>query len=101
MKGHNVLQVTDDMKTHKNPSLREGPKPFVKQSSPNSRASPAKDTFGGTPKLALQGKKWFVEYQKDNQNIKIDAKMDQSVYIFRCQNVVVQVKVKSLSLLTS
>ncbi|XP_045118768.1 adenylyl cyclase-associated protein 1-like isoform X6 [Portunus trituberculatus] len=92
-------RVTDDMKTHKNPSLREGPKPFVKQSSPSSRASPAKDVFAGTPKLALEGKKWFVEYQKDNQNIKIDAKMDQCVYIFRCQNVVVQVKGKLNSII--
>lgn len=94
-----LKKVTDDMKTHKNPSLREGPKPFVKQSSPSSRASPAKDAFAGTPKLALEGKKWFVEYQKDNQNIKIDAKMDQSVYIYRCQNVVVQVKGKLNSII--
>ncbi|XP_045118764.1 adenylyl cyclase-associated protein 1-like isoform X2 [Portunus trituberculatus] len=94
-----LKKVTDDMKTHKNPSLREGPKPFVKQSSPSSRASPAKDVFAGTPKLALEGKKWFVEYQKDNQNIKIDAKMDQCVYIFRCQNVVVQVKGKLNSII--
>ncbi|MPC34755.1 Adenylyl cyclase-associated protein 1 [Portunus trituberculatus] len=94
-----MFWVTDDMKTHKNPSLREGPKPFVKQSSPSSRASPAKDVFAGTPKLALEGKKWFVEYQKDNQNIKIDAKMDQCVYIFRCQNVVVQVKGKLNSII--
>ncbi|XP_063840722.1 adenylyl cyclase-associated protein 1-like isoform X3 [Scylla paramamosain] len=94
-----LKKVTDDMKTHKNPSLREGPKPFVKQSSPSSRASPAKDAFAGTPKLALEGKKWFVEYQKDNQNIKIDAKMDQSVYIFKCQNIVVQVKGKLNSII--
>ena len=83
------------MKTHKNPNLREGPKPFVKQTSPSKGVSPARDPFSGIPKQALEGKKWFIEYQKDNQNIKIDAKMDQCVYIYRCRNVVVQIKVKS------
>lgn len=89
-----LKKVTDDMKTHKNPSLREGPKPFVKQSSPDKSVATVKDPFAGTPKLALQGKKWFVEYQKDNHNIKIDAEMNQSVYIFRCRNTVVQIKGK-------
>lgn len=90
------------MKTHKNPNLREGPKPFVKQSSPGTRASPARDPFSGTPRMALQGKKWFVEYQKDNQNMVIsDAKMDQSVYIFRCLNTVVQIKVSKTCVRTS
>ncbi|XP_042222726.1 adenylyl cyclase-associated protein 1-like isoform X4 [Homarus americanus] len=87
--------VTDDMKTHKNPSLREGPKPFVKQSSPPNRASPARDGPTAPPKFALEGKKWFIEYQKDKPDLIVkDAKMDQSVYIFRCQNIVVQVKGK-------
>lgn len=84
------------MKTHKNPSLREGPKPFVKQSSPGAYGSPARHGPTGTPRVAQEGKKWFVEYQKDKQDIVISqAKMDQSIYIFRCQNTVVQVKVKS------
>ncbi|KAG0726801.1 Adenylyl cyclase-associated protein 1 [Chionoecetes opilio] len=92
-----LKKVSDDMKTHKNPSLREGPKPFVKQSSPAGRNSPARDPFSGTPRVVLEGKKWFVEYQKDNKNVKIDAKMAQTVYIFRCQNTVVQVKGKLTS----
>ncbi|XP_071546634.1 adenylyl cyclase-associated protein 1 isoform X7 [Panulirus ornatus] len=87
--------VTDDMKTHKNPSLREGPKPFVKQSSPLSRVSPARDGPTGRPRVVLEGKKWFVEYQNDKPDIIIkEAKMDQSVYIFRCQNTIVQIKGK-------
>ncbi|KAG7168594.1 adenylyl cyclase-associated protein 1-like isoform X2 [Homarus americanus] len=98
-KGTNITsglkKVTDDMKTHKNPSLREGPKPFVKQSSPPNRASPARDGPTAPPKFALEGKKWFIEYQKDKPDLIVkDAKMDQSVYIFRCQNIVVQVKGK-------
>lgn len=85
------------MKTHKNPGLREGPRPFVKQSSPTGQASPARDPFSGTPRKVLEGKKWFVEYQKDNKDLVIaDAKMDQSVYIYRCQNTVVQIKVSTL-----
>ncbi|XP_069160843.1 adenylyl cyclase-associated protein 1-like isoform X2 [Procambarus clarkii] len=87
--------VTDDMKTHKNPSLREGPKPFVKQSSPPNRASPHRDGPTGPPKFALEGKKWFIEYQSDKPDLIVkDGKMDQSIYIFRCQNVVVQIKGK-------
>ncbi|KAK8739449.1 hypothetical protein OTU49_017418 [Cherax quadricarinatus] len=90
-----LKKVTDDMKTHKNPSLREGPKPFVKQSSPPNRASPARDGPTGRPKFALEGKKWFIEYQNDKPDLIVkDARMDQSVYIFRCQNTVVQVKGK-------
>ncbi|KAK4304249.1 hypothetical protein Pmani_013004 [Petrolisthes manimaculis] len=90
-----LKKVTDDMKTHKNPNLREGPRPFVKQSSPAGRAAPVRDPFSGTPRMAQEGKKWFVEYQKDKPNLVIsEAKMDQSIYIYRCQNTVVQIKGK-------
>ncbi|KAK3889630.1 hypothetical protein Pcinc_006375 [Petrolisthes cinctipes] len=90
-----LKKVTDDMKTHKNSNLREGPRPFVKQPSPTGRAAPVRDPFSGTPRMAQEGKKWFVEYQKDKPNLVIsEAKMDQSIYIYRCQNTVVQIKGK-------
>ena len=87
------------MKTHKNPSLREGPKPFVKASS-GATQSLSKEPSPPTcpPKLALEGKKWFVEYQVDKPNLLISqTRMDQCVYIFRCSNTVVQVKVIAFS----
>lgn len=90
-----LKKVTDDMKTHKNPSLREGPKPFVKQSSPSATQAPAKEPPTRPPKLVLEGKKWFVEYQQDKPNLIISqTRMDQCVYIYRCENTVVQVKGK-------
>lgn len=91
-----LKKVTDDQKTHKNPSLREGPKPFVKQAaSPTVRESPGRDAPARPPRFGLEGKKWFVEYQKDKPSLVVDsARMDHSVYIFKCQNTVVQVKGK-------
>ncbi|XP_068216986.1 adenylyl cyclase-associated protein 1 isoform X2 [Palaemon carinicauda] len=91
-----LKKVTDDMKTHKNPNLREGPKPFVKASS-GAPASDKKESSptARPPKLALEGKKWYVEYQQDKPNLLISqTRMDQCVYIFRCVNTVVQIKGK-------
>lgn len=95
----NLFQVRDDQKTHKNPSLREGPKPFVKQTETAPVRAPTRESPERPPKFALEGKKWFIEYQKDKPSLVVDnAKMDQSVYIFKCQNIVVQVKVGFLLL---
>jgi len=47
------------------------------------------------PKLALEGNKWVVEYQIGNKNIVIsDTEPKQTVYIYRCENSVVQIKGK-------
>ncbi|CAL4124196.1 unnamed protein product, partial [Meganyctiphanes norvegica] len=91
-----LKKVTSDMQTHKNPSLREGPKPSVKQSSPAVRSSPAKTTAPAKPpRMELDGRKWFVEYQKNNKSIVIDdTSMDQTLYIFKCEGSVVQCKGK-------
>ena len=57
---HNIYlmftQVSDDQKTHKNPALREGPKPFAKGGSAKSVA-PSAPTVK-PPRLVLEGKKW-------------------------------------------
>lgn len=59
-----LKKVTDDMKTHKNPALRQGPKPFVAgggapKSVPASapKAAPAVQK---PPVTKLDGKKWIV-----------------------------------------
>ncbi|XP_076066666.1 adenylyl cyclase-associated protein 1 isoform X2 [Oratosquilla oratoria] len=96
-----LKKVSDDMKTHKNPSLREGPKPFTKSSSPpvNKTSGPSNSIASRPPKFALEGRKWFVEYQKNQPELTISkTSMDQSVYMFRCENTVVQVKGKINSL---
>jgi len=93
-----LKKVSDDQKTHKNPALREGPKPFAKGGSAKSVA-PSAPTVK-PPRLVLEGKKWFVEYQKDNRDIKVtDTSMEHCVYIYKCENSVVQVKNKVNSII--
>ncbi|RUS88919.1 hypothetical protein EGW08_003358 [Elysia chlorotica] len=106
-KGEKVTQglrkVTDDMKTHKNPALRQGPAPFKstqpKPASPKPAPKPAAQP-AKPPVTELQGKKWVVEYHKGNQNIVIDqTELKQSLYIFKCEGCVVQVKGKINSII--
>ena len=55
--------MTDDMKTHKNPALRQGPAPFKaaqpKPASPKPVAKPVAQP-AKPPLTELQGKKWVV-----------------------------------------
>lgn len=93
-----LKKVSDDMKTHKNPSLREGPKPFVKSGTPQAKAPAA--PVAKPPRMQLEGKKWFVEYQKDNKNIQLtQTSMEHCVYIYKCENSVIQVKNKINSII--
>lgn len=92
-----LKKVPDHLKTHKNPSLREGPKPFVKASAGDHFSAPPTQK---PPRIALEGKKWFVEYQKDATNLVLDnCKMEHAIYIFKCENTVVQVKGKVNSII--
>ncbi|XP_059206229.1 adenylyl cyclase-associated protein 1 [Centropristis striata] len=97
-----LKHVTDDQKTHKNPALRgagagsqvrAGPKPFA---SPTPRpAASAAPTRTQPPVFELDGKKWKVENQEDNQNLVIsDTELKQVVYAFKCNKSTLQVKGK-------
>ena len=56
-----LKKVTDDMKTHKNPALRQGPKPFAPSPKASPVAAPKKAAAPSRPpKFALEGKKWIV-----------------------------------------
>jgi len=47
------------------------------------------------PKLALEGNKWIVEHQVGNKEIIIsDVEPKHTIYIYKCDNSVVQVKGK-------
>lgn len=101
-KGLNITsslkKVADDQKTHKNPSLREGPKPFIKSGTPQAKGPQA--PVAKPPRMQLEGKKWFVEYQKDNKEIVISqTSMEHCVYIYKCENSVIQVKNKINSII--
>ena len=90
--------MTKDMQTHKNPSLRAGSTVPAKQSShtitapkPFKAGAPVKKP----PVFELQNKKWVVEYQEGRKDLVIDdTNRNQTVYAFKCNNIVLQVKGK-------
>lgn len=98
-----LKKVTDDMKTHKNPNLRnQGPVESTKSSalSPRPYSPPKFKKFNAPetkkpPVFERVDKKWVVEYQEGNQNLVIDETNDkQTIYMFKCKNSVLQVKGK-------
>jgi len=99
-----LKKVSDDQKTHKNPNLRAGGTVAAKEeksTATKSAGGGGANRFNGTPKLALEGNKWIVEYQVGNPSITIsDVELKQTVYIYRCKNSTIQVKgkVNSVSL---
>lgn len=84
------------MKTHKNPSLRSGPAPF-KTPQPfktSSDSRPATATVK-PPQFYQDGKKWIIEYQKNNPNLVVqDAEMNNVVYMFKSEGSTLNVKGK-------
>ncbi|NP_001082639.1 cyclase associated actin cytoskeleton regulatory protein 1 L homeolog isoform X1 [Xenopus laevis] len=106
--GENITKglkhVSDNMKTHKNPSLkthggpvRSGPKPFTSPKPTNVSAPAAKPVVvkKQPPVLELEGKKWKVENQENVSNLEItDTELKQVVYIYKCVNSTLQVKGK-------
>lgn len=89
----NLKKVTADMQTHKNATLRTGPAPFKAPASNVTSVAPA--AVDKPPKFVRDGKKWLIEYQKNNSNLVVDnAEMNNVVYIYKCQNSSVVVKGK-------
>nr|CAG4634885.1 EOG090X08PR [Alona affinis] len=93
-----LKKVTSDMQTHKNPNLRSGPSPIAPKPTAGSPAravgvaavAPVKP-----PRKELEGKKWMIEYQKNQTGIIIsETEMNQVVYIFKCEGSTIQVKGK-------
>ncbi|XP_060068169.1 adenylyl cyclase-associated protein 1-like, partial [Ylistrum balloti] len=94
-----LKKVTDSMKTHKNPALRQGPAPFKAtqvKSAPKPAPKPVAKPVSKPPVTELQNsKKWIVENHVDNRNIEItDTALNHTVYIFKCQNSTIQIKGK-------
>ncbi|EOB06115.1 Adenylyl cyclase-associated protein 1, partial [Anas platyrhynchos] len=97
-----LRHVSDDMKTHKNPALknqggpiRSGPKPFTApkpacSANPSQKASPKQPAL-----LELEGKKWRVENHENATNLVIsDTELKQVAYVFKCTNSTLQIKGK-------
>ncbi|XP_013107816.2 uncharacterized protein LOC106087344 isoform X1 [Stomoxys calcitrans] len=90
----NLKKVTADMQTHKNPTLRTGPAPFKTPTQFGSISKPAVDVVK-PPVFTRDGKKWLIEYQKNNPTLMVDnAEMNNVVYMFRCEGSTLTVKGK-------
>nr|CAG4640987.1 EOG090X08PR [Eulimnadia texana] len=103
-----LKKVTSDMQTHKNPNLRTGPAPFKPSVAPKPGATPAAaapapaatKAVDRPARLVLDGKKWLVEYQKNQSGLVVsNTEMNQAVYIYKCEGSTVQVKGKVNSVL--
>ncbi|VDK48828.1 unnamed protein product [Anisakis simplex] len=96
-----LKKVTADMQTHKNPALRTqvpAPDDVIKSGEQHvsSKDAGKKEEVQKPAKTWLEnGKQWNVEYHKNNPNIIVETtNMKQTVYVFRCENSVIQVKGK-------
>ncbi|XP_063168535.1 adenylyl cyclase-associated protein 1 [Candoia aspera] len=98
-----LKHVSDDMKTHKNPSLkslggpvRTGPKPFMApKPACGANVSPKLPAKKDPPVLELEGKKWRVENQENASNLVIsDTELKQVAYVYKCVNSTLRVKGK-------
>jgi len=93
-----LKKVTADMQTHKNPNLRGSsmvPAGAVKSSSPKPAAFKAAAAPAKPPKFELEGKKWVVEYHKNNPSLVIEeTETNQSVYMFKCEGSTIKVEGK-------
>ncbi|XP_046560993.1 adenylyl cyclase-associated protein 1-like [Haliotis rubra] len=99
-----LKKVSDDMKTHKNPALRQGPAPFKAvgppKPAPKPEAKVAPAAVSRPPLTQLQDKKWVVEYHNNNKDIVIDnTQSKQVVYIYKCVGSTISVKGKVNSIL--
>ncbi|KAH8393537.1 hypothetical protein KR200_004137 [Drosophila serrata] len=93
----NLKKVTGDMQTHKNPSLRTGPAPFKSpaQYGGSSSSAPSGPAPTKPPVFERDGKKWIIEYQKNNTGLLVEnAEMNNVVYMFRCEGSTLTVKGK-------
>ncbi|XP_063699492.1 LOW QUALITY PROTEIN: uncharacterized protein LOC134830061 [Culicoides brevitarsis] len=94
----NLKKVTSDMQTHKNPNLRSGPAPYkapqpFKPTGPKPFVAPQQDDK--PPVFNRDGKKWLIEYHKNNPNLLVEnAEMNNVVYMFKCTNSTLQIKGK-------
>lgn len=97
-----LKKVTNDMKTHKNPELRKQVKPVSSSPKPYKAPAAAKPVAAAKPaqvkkpaSTQLNMKRWDVEYHSQNQNIVLDeANMKQTVYIYKCDNSVINIPAK-------
>jgi len=93
-----LKKVTAEMQTHKNPNLRLSsnvPAGGSKQGGAQASAAKPAAAADKPPKIELKDHKiWQIEYQKNNGSITVETDKKQAVYIYKCENSVVQIKGK-------
>ncbi|ORX85220.1 hypothetical protein K493DRAFT_326761 [Basidiobolus meristosporus CBS 931.73] len=91
-----LKKVSKDQMTHKNPELRASGAVAASASAPAPAQKPAAPTATKKPaKFQLDGNKWIIENQINNQQLIIDqTETRQSVYIYGCEGSTIQVKGK-------
>uniref|UniRef100_A0A182P2C0 Adenylyl cyclase-associated protein n=1 Tax=Anopheles epiroticus TaxID=199890 RepID=A0A182P2C0_9DIPT len=93
-----LKKVTADMQTHKNPGLRSGPAPYKAPAGVTNgtkSVAPPAASVTKPPTFTRDGKKWLIEYQKNNPNLVVEnAEMNNVVYMFRCEGSNLQIKGK-------
>lgn len=96
-----LKKVDKSQQTHKNPELRQSSMVPSDNGSKNTPPpKPKKPTNLKIKKPArkeLDGNKWFIENydeQPNNEPIVIETNKDESVFIGKCSNVMVQIKGK-------
>lgn len=95
-----LKHVSDDQKTHKNPSLRSQQPTSTKGKNPGSLSSPTAAFQKRLPLLELEGKKWRVENFEQKHDLVIDeTELKQVVYVFSCNNSTLQIKGKINSII--
>ncbi|XP_028281101.1 adenylyl cyclase-associated protein 2 [Parambassis ranga] len=93
-----LKHVSEDKKTHKNPSLRSQATP-TKCRTPGPVNSP-KAVQKGPPLLVLEGKKWRVEHFEQKHDLVIEeTELKQVAYVFSCNNSTLQIKGKINSII--
>jgi len=91
-----LKKVDKSQMTHKNPELRAGS--VVPASAPKAEKESPKAVAAADnkpPKLALEGNKWVVEYQKNQNSLTLDeVETKQTVYLYKNTNTTVIIKGK-------
>ncbi|CAF0754706.1 unnamed protein product [Adineta steineri] len=95
-----LKKVPDELKTHKNPHLKDQPIERTNKSQIIT-SNTSSHLTSGPPKLALEGNKWIVEYYNNRTDLKIsETNMRHTIYIYKCTNSTITVhgKVNSIVL---
>ncbi|CAB4060179.1 CAP1_2 [Lepeophtheirus salmonis] len=78
---------------NKGSDITKGLKKKSASTSNKSFTAPAK--VNKAPKFELDGKKWVVEFQKDNAGLIVrDTEVNQSIYAYKCEGCVLRVNGK-------